>query len=254
MSAPATTKDNVTTNRAESAPFYRSRLLQEIILVGLGYLVYSQVRGMAAGRMTDAMANAHHLVSVEQTLGIFQELTVQRWVLPSHFFTDVFNVIYFYGFFPFVIPTAIWLYIKRPDIYRVARTAFLTSGFIAVCFFLMVPTAPPRLLGMGFVDTLNDGLAPSYSSIPGVNHFAAFPSMHVGWTFLLAVALYQALPRFRWRPVFFLIPFTMASATVVTGNHWFLDAVSGLTVAGLALGLTLYIRRHNERLLSPLAA
>jgi hypothetical protein len=252
MPAPAAVQETLTPERTDRVPFYRSRLLQEILLIGLGYLVYSQVRGLAGGRVTDAMANAHHIVNLEQKLGIFGELTVQRWFLPSSTLIHVFNVIYFYGFFPVFIPTAIWLYMRRPQIYRMARTAFLTSGGIAVCFFLTLPTAPPRLLGMGFVDTLNDGLAPSYSSIPGVNHYAALPSMHVGWTFLLAVALYQALPRQRWRPVFFLIPFMMFSATVVTGNHWFMDAGLGLTVASIALLLTLYVQRHAEHLLRPL--
>jgi hypothetical protein len=233
-------------DRAAPTPFYKSRLFGEILFVGLGYLVYSQVRGLAGDRHSDAFANAQHLVSLERSLGIFHELRVQQWILPSELFIDVFNWIYFYGFFPLLIPTAVWLYMRRPQTYEWARTAFLASGAIAVCFFLTLPTAPPRLANMGFIDTLNQSLTPTYSSIPGVNHYAALPSMHVGWTFLLALAIYTALPNFKLRGIAFIIPLAMFSATVVTGNHWFLDAVLGLVVAFCGLGISLLVQRHLD--------
>jgi membrane-associated phospholipid phosphatase len=228
---------------APSRPLYRTRLVQEILLIGLGYLVYSQVRGLAGDRVSEAFANARYIVSLERSLGVFEELTLQQLVLSSGFLVDVFNLIYFYGFFPLIIGSAIWLYARRPEVYMLARTAFLASGGIAVCFFLTLPTAPPRLLNIGFVDTLHQSFTPTYSSIPGVNHYAALPSMHVGWTFLLAIALYWALPTARWRAVFFIIPLAMASATVVTGNHWFLDLVLGIIVAAAGLAIALTIRR-----------
>jgi hypothetical protein len=223
------------------------RIIQEVLLVGLGYLVYSQVRGLAGGRVSDAFANARHLINIERELGIYAELTWQRWVLPHAGLVDLFNLIYFYSFFPLIIPTAVWLFMKRPHVYSLARTAFLASGAIAVCFFLALPTAPPRLLDVGFVDTLNQSFTPTYSSIPGVNHYAALPSMHVGWTFLLAVALVIAFPDSKWRWFAFAIPLTMFVSTVVTGNHWFLDAVLGLVVAMVGLAAAVKIRRYTSK-------
>lgn len=230
----------------EHATPIRRRLLREFLLVGLGYLVYSQVRGLAGGRTSDALANATHIVNLERGLGIYQELTVQRWVLPHATLVDVFNLLYFYMFFPLLIPIAAWLFLKRPEVYALARTAFLASGAIAVCFFLTLPTAPPRLLDVGFVDTLNQSLTPTYSEIPGVNHYAALPSMHVGWTFLLAVAIVLALPDARWRWLAFAMPIMMFSSTVVTGNHWFLDGALGLVVALAGLAGAVRIRRWIE--------
>jgi membrane-associated phospholipid phosphatase len=226
--------------------------LQEILFMALGYLVYSQVRGLAGHRVSDAFINAYNLIDIERDLGIFKELTLQQWVLASDTMVDVFNLIYFYGFFPLVIPTATFLFLRRPDIYRLARNAFLISGSIAVCFFLTLPTAPPRLVGMGFIDTLNQSMTPTYSSIPGVNHYAALPSMHVGWTFLLAVALFLAFKDWRFRPIFFAIPLMMFSATVVTGNHYFLDGVLGLVVAVAALRIALYVQKRFQDGSAPL--
>jgi membrane-associated phospholipid phosphatase len=225
----------------------RRRILPEIALVGLGYLVYSQVRGLAGDRVSDAFANARHLIDIEQGLGIYAELTMQRWILPHASLVDLFNIIYFYSFFPLIIPSAIWLFWKHPRVYSLARTAFLASGAIGACFFLTLPTAPPRLLDVGFIDTLNQSLTPTYSDIPGVNHYAALPSMHVGWTFLLAVALMLAYPRSQWRWAAFAIPLAMCVSTIVTGNHWVLDCVLGLIVALAGLTAAFKIQRYMEK-------
>src|SRR5688572_13331148 len=92
----------------------RARFLQEIAIVGVGYLVYSQVRGLAGDRDFDAFTNGRRIVEIEQSLGIFKELALQAWVLPHDALVDLFNMIYFYGLFPLLLPTAIWLYFRRP--------------------------------------------------------------------------------------------------------------------------------------------
>src|SRR5690606_20615056 len=97
-----------TTSPSPGAAPLRKRVLPEVLLVGLGYLVYSQVRGLAGDRVSDAFANARQLIDIERDLGIYAELTWQRWVLPHATLVDVFNIIYFYSFFPVIIPTAIW--------------------------------------------------------------------------------------------------------------------------------------------------
>ncbi len=226
----------------------RRRLLYEVLLVGLGYLVYSQVRGLAGDRVGDAFANARWIIDLERELGIFEELAFQALVLPNETLVDLFNLIYFYGLFPLLIPTAIFLYLRRPVVYVLVRNAFLTSGAIAVVFFLLVPTAPPRLLpGLGFIDTLSRSFTPTYDSIPGVNHFAAVPSMHVGWNFLMAVALYTAFERWRFRGLFFILPVSMYVSTVVTGNHYFVDGPFGIGVAAAGLGVAVVINRLTRR-------
>ncbi len=228
------------TPSSRRAAAHRFRLFREVLIVGLGYLVYSQVRGMAADRTFDAFTNANRLIDLEQNLGIFRELALQTWVLPNDTLLQVFNVIYFYGFFPLLLPTAAWLFFKHPSSYVLLRNAFLISGGIAVFFFLLLPTAPPRLLpGLGFVDTLSRSLAPSYDSIPGVNHFAALPSMHVGWSLLTTIGLYMALGGSRLRWFVWLLPAAMTTSTVVTGNHYFLDGALGMVVALVGLGIAI---------------
>lgn len=233
--------------RSSAISLYRPKALQEILFVGGAYLVYSQVRGLAGDRVVDAFTNGRRVVQLERDLGIFQELALQGYILSHDFLTDVFNLIYFYGFFPLLIPTAIWLFLRRPHVYVLARNAFLLSGGIAVTLYLLVPTAPPRLMDLGFVDTLGRTLTPSYSSLPGVNHYAAVPSMHVGWSFLTAMSLYLGLRGSSLRFVPFILPAAMFTATVVTGNHYFVDGALGIFVAGCGFGLALAIHRHGTR-------
>ena len=225
----------------------QSRLLRELLIVGGGYLIYSQVRGLAGDRVIDAFDNANHVIRLERQLGIFEELALQAWILPHDALVHFFNVIYFYGLFPLLLPTAAWLFIKQPRIYALTRNAFLSSGAIAVVFFLLLPTAPPRLLGMGFIDTLGQSLTPTYDSIPGVNHFAAVPSMHVGWNFLVAMAIYMALEGFHYRAFILVLPVVMFTATVVTGNHYFVDGVLGIVVAFAGMRLAYLIEAFEDR-------
>jgi membrane-associated phospholipid phosphatase len=234
------------TTRSNSSHLSRNRVLYEVLFIVGGYIVYTSIRGMAGDRVFDAFANAYALIDIERDLGIFKEVSLQRWIGLNGPLVDFFNIVYFWFFFPVLIPTAIALYIFRPEIYRLARNAFLISGGIAAIFFVTLPTAPPRFFGhLGFIDTLNDGLAPSYSSIPWVNPYAALPSMHVGWTFLLGTALFLAFRGWRFRPVFFVLPVLMFTATVATGNHYFLDGMLGLVVAATGLRIALLIQQRE---------
>jgi membrane-associated phospholipid phosphatase len=237
----------------QTGPNWRTGLVREVFLVGLAYLIYSQVRGLAGDRVVDAFSNGYRIVDIESELGIFKELALQTLILSIEPLEHFFNVVYTGGLFPLLLPTAVWLYVRKPQVYNLARNAFLISGAIAVCFFLVLPTAPPRLIGMGFIDTLSQGIGPSYSSLPGVNHFAALPSMHVGWNFLTSVAIYLALAGFWWRFAVLLLPPVMFISTVATGNHYFLDGVLGILVAGIALLIALKIQERRTRLRVPFA-
>jgi hypothetical protein len=222
------------------------RILREIVIVGFGYFVYSQVRGLAGDRVVDAFYNGYRVVQIEQDLGIFVERTLQALIVPKPLLLDIFNFIYVYGLFPLLLPTAAFLFWKRPRVYVLVRNAFLLSGAIAVVFFLLLPTAPPRLMGYGLIDTLGGTLTPTYDSIPGVNHFAAVPSMHVGWNLLMAVALYMGLKGMRFRVLVLAFPFVMWTATLVTGNHYIIDGLLGMVVAMTALYIAWRIQNWGD--------
>ena len=69
------------------------------------------------------------------------------------------------------------------------------------------------------------------------NQYAAMPSLHVGWSLLVGIALARASGRRIAYPFALLLPSAMALTIVMTANHYVLDAVVGAAVAVLALAL-----------------
>jgi hypothetical protein len=222
--------------------------------MGMAYLLYFLVRNHAAERTADAFKNAGQLIRLERDLGMFRELSLQAAALPYEGLTHVFNIIYFYGHFPLIIVVGAWLFWKHPPVYSLIRNAFLASGAIALVVFTLFPVAPPRLIGAGFIDTLQYTVALTYDKSPGVNEFAAVPSMHVGWNLLLALGLFLSFHHPLMRGAALLLPPAMILATVVTGNHYLVDAPLGIVVALFGLVIALLIRRYWPQIESRLPA
>jgi membrane-associated phospholipid phosphatase len=221
-----------------------SRYVREPVVIAAAYLFYYLVRSQAAERTADAFKNAGELIRLERDLGMFRELSLQAAALPYAGLTHLFNVIYFYGHFPLILVVGVWLFWKHPPLYSLIRNSFLASGAIALVVFVLFPVAPPRLIGAGFIDTLQYTLALTYDKSPGVNEFAAVPSMHVGWNLLLALGLFLAFRHRLLRALALLLPPAMILSTVVTGNHYLLDAPLGIIVALFGLLIALLIRRY----------
>jgi hypothetical protein len=163
----------------------------------------------------------------------------------------VWNLVYFWAHAPLIAVGGVWLYRRHPDIYRLTRTAFLGSAIIGLICYRFFPVAPPRLAeGHSFVDTMQEHSKLSYqaqSLAPFVNPYAAVPSLHFGWSFLMSVALVLARPRglVVWAGAI-AQPVLMFLAIVATGNHWVLDAPAGLIVCLAGLGGALALRRGKE--------
>ncbi len=221
-----------------------SRYVREPLVMAVAYLLYYLVRNHAAERTADAFTNAGQLIRLEQDIGVFRELSLQAATLPYQVLTHLFNVIYFYGHFPLIIVVGAWLFWKHPPLYSLIRNSFLASGAIALVVFVLFPVAPPRLIGAGFIDTLQFTVALTYDKSPGVNEFAAVPSMHVGWNLLLALGLFLAARNPVVRGLALLLPPAMILSTVATGNHYLLDAPLGIMTALSGLTIALVIRRY----------
>ena len=123
-----------------------------------------------------------------------------------------------------------------PDAFPFVRTTLLLASGLALIGFLVYPTAPPRLAGIGIADTvsnghvdLNHGLVSSL-----YNPYAAVPSMHVGYALIVAASLFLHGRRRLVRALAALYPPFVLLVVVATGNHFFLDAAAGALVAALA--------------------
>jgi hypothetical protein len=221
------------------------RRLPWLVVQYLLFLVMFQVYKMVRKQFilednTGAFGHAKDIIHVEKSLSLFVELDLQRWVLDrGDWLILSFNNVYAYYTQAFLV-SMVFLALMAPLRYRYMRRAFFISMAIATPMYLVYPLAPPRFMepyGWPFIDTMAV-YGPNYFSETGLvtaNRFAAMPSMHVGWTTFFSIGLWLAIPNRKLATfVLLFIPALMTTTVMVTGNHYWLDAVGGWLVIGTA--------------------
>jgi hypothetical protein len=215
----------------------RQRFFREAAIILGGYGLYFLVRGLTEGSVERATANALRIVEMERSLAIYFEHSLQEIALRWHEVVTLANWIYMWGHWPVIGTIAVWLYRNHPEQFTLTRNALLISGALGLFFFALLPVAPPRLMDLGFADTVVRWSG-SYRVLQPpslVNQYAAFPSLHLGWNVLVMIALYQATRFPQLRVVALLVPGLMFLAILLTGNHFIIDAVGGVTLCLVAL-------------------
>jgi membrane-associated phospholipid phosphatase len=208
------------------------------------YEVYRSVRARIRGSGPLALRHAGQVVHAEGRLGLFREGWIQRHFLGHDAFVRFWNV--YYGLAHFVVPAAVLvaLYVAWPGRYRQWRNVLGWVLGFGLVGFAVYPLAPPRLLPAryGIVDTVATvgGIGPvgSKTETPkSGNPYAAMPSLHLAWSTWAACALFPVAgpPSVAW--LVFAYPAATLFAVVVTGNHYFVDAIGGWAALALAYGV-----------------
>lgn len=194
------------------------------------YPIFTWARLLIAVSADTATRNARQIIGWEQRLGIYREFSIQRWGLPYPWFIGYWNV--WYGSIHFIAPivTFVALYRFDPQRYVRWRNAFLWMLVPVVIGFSFYPLTPPRLLpvSFGFIDTRLLYFTVGKPAPEELRFaFSAMPSMHVAFAIWVVCAAWP-LVRWGWAKVLVAsYPFLVTFGTVVTGNHYFLDAVGG---------------------------
>jgi hypothetical protein len=249
----------------EVSPRIRLRWWTELPLIVLVYACYSAGRLLARGNVSSAVDHGVAIVRLEKFLHINAEhplnrlFTHEAWLgVPADFW---------YASLHYLVTPAIliWLFRSRSHHYRAARTWLMSSTFIGLIGFTLLPTCPPRLLsaGHGFVDTMAQyssygwwgGEASAPRGMGGMtNQYAAMPSLHVGWALWCGVMLWRYGGTRLTKTAGVAYPLLTAIVVMGTANHYLLDAVAGAAVMGVGLVLAPYVMRGAERLQARLAA
>ncbi len=226
---------------------------RELLLVAAFYAGYSVIRGQfgsGADSLAAASANATRVMDLETRLGIFDELAVQGFALHWPALIKALNI--YYATLHFAVPVfvLVLLFVKAPARYRRSRDILAATTALALVGFSLFPLLPPRLLcacplgsgtDVGFVDTLAryGGFWTFGSHGVGsvANQYAAMPSLHFAWALWCAFALSPVLRRPWTRALAVAYPIVTLVAIVVTANHFWLDALGGAVVFGLACAL-----------------
>jgi membrane-associated phospholipid phosphatase len=226
----------------------------EVLAILVFYAVYSAVRNSVSTNPDPPFQHAKELIEWERHLGIYHELTLQRWAL--HFRPLIIAMNYVYGSLHFAVTAGAGIYLYRTwsdDYPKWRNTLAITTGLALIGFYFW-PLMPPRLLPAhyGFIDTLakyptiwsfNSGEVSKLS-----NQYAAMPSVHCAWALFCACVLVPRVKQ-RWAKILAAAyPALTVTAIVLTGNHYFLDAVGGFITLGIAYLAATQIEKIRQRL------
>ena len=235
---------------AATATWERVRQLSvEVLVVTAGIVTYFGIRGATAGSPEVAVDHAHDIVELQNLLGLDHEDWLQAQVVGSDTLTTFFNWVYIWGHWPVIVVTLGWLAWRHRTMYLRLRNAMLLSGGLGLCVYTTYPVAPPRLAGLGFVDTVTEQ-SHAYRVLQPpafVNQYAAMPSLHVGWDLLVGLVIASAAGALWLRTVGRLMPVLMALATVATANHYVLDVLGGAAFGLAGLAGAMWLERRRER-------
>ncbi len=182
-----------------------------------------------------ARANADRIVAYEERMGLKLEPAIQRELLRYPRLVQGLNL--GYGLFNVTLTVGwlVLLFSRRDEGYHRFRRACLLAHVGAQPVFLLLPTAPPRVLD-GFVDTLSEisGLDLEHPFLLRFyNPIAAMPSLHVAFAVVTGAEIASRSDSLLVRSAARSYAPLVATVVAGTGNHYVLDAV-----AGAALGRT----------------
>jgi membrane-associated phospholipid phosphatase len=204
------------------------------ILVGVD-LAYTFVRGIVDSQRGIAMAHGQQVIDFEKSLGLFFEPGLQALFLPIQAVIDVANQVYLNAQFSVALGFLLWLYLFRNESYYFVRNMFVVAMGLALVGYTLYPTAPPRMFPeLGFVDTINDFSNVNHDSSLAkifINPYAAVPSMHCAFAAMIGVSAFMVCRNWFAKACWVTWPLLVSWVTIVTANHYWIDAVLGWMVA-----------------------
>jgi hypothetical protein len=212
--------------------------LRQISLFAAAYLAYRLVRGLVEGDANAAFAHASDLISLERTLHLFVEPSIQAWASGSHLVIILASWLYVNAQTSVTVAALLYLYLCHNRNFYFVRNMFMIAMAIALVAYTVFPTAPPRFMPeWGFIDSVSDstGVHVSHASASMnalFNPYAAVPSMHVAFALMIGWPLARLARRRVVRVLWLLYPFLMTFVIVVTANHFIFDALLGALTAG----------------------
>jgi membrane-associated phospholipid phosphatase len=240
----------------------RGRLyLRDFGLFSVLLLIYAELRGVA------------HLISPNPFYA--PQLDLDRWLFGGTPPTVVLQQWWWHGAARWydlllidvsklhaIVPTllAFALWTRRRALFFRFATTMLTLCLAAAITFAVFPAAPPWAAGHALITptvTQIDNTAwsaipsgVSLSSLVQSNPYAAIPSLHGGFAFLVFLFVTSLAWRTRWRwPAFgvgLAYVLALSFARVYTGDHYVIDLVIGYAYAAAAfVGVNRYWRRHE---------
>jgi hypothetical protein len=226
----------------------------ELMFLGVLYVGYSASRLLASADFAPARGHALDILDFEKAWRI----AIEGWLNDLFVRVDWLGVFggYWYATTHYIVTALalIWLYRRSATEYVTARRALVVATIAGLVFYLLTPTAPPRLVDGLYTDVLSlhadagwwgaDASAPrGFGS--WTNELAAFPSLHAGWSLWVALVLIRAGAPRLVRLAGLAYTLVMAVVIVGTGNHWVVDVLMGWLLVIMAFAATTAWERRS---------
>jgi hypothetical protein len=232
----------------------RAPLIVELAVMAWLFWLYDVINNLAPTRSALALVNAQAVLHFERSLGLNVELALNRWLSGRALLAVIATDYYFFAHVMVTVTVLGWLWWRRPQLYREARTQLVMINLIAFAVFWRYPLAPPRMLpALGYQDVVSQSHAVfswhSGALRQDADQFAAMPSLHVAWASWAALAVWRATWRTWVRALALLHPLLTGLVVLATGNHWLLDVLAGEAafLLGVASQRLLWLARSQRR-------
>ena len=220
---------------AETGRIFRDWLPLLAILLAYGTTNgFAQSVGMPL--QVEALVNADKLMFLGEVPTVWLQA---RLVGDQIAWWEVFLTLIYVSHFFAAPAVLLWLYRRDRGRWRSFANRFLTLNAFGLATYILVPAAPPwwasdhgeigevaRVLGRGWsVIGLETAGGIMTTGQTRVNEVAALPSLHAGYSFLLAMFLWRTAKRSRWALA--LYPVAMGFTLVYGGEHYVIDIILG---------------------------
>jgi hypothetical protein len=213
--------------------------LDPLVVVWLIWL-FDLINNLAPVRQGLAVGHGQQLLSLERSLDLAPELTLNKWLSAHLLLSQI--VVFWYENVHIVVTLLVfaWIWWRRPDLLPRMRLTLIAVNLIALTIFWSFPVAPPRMLHGGYVDLVarvqhlpvwRFGAVALHS-----NQLCSFPSLHIAWAVWSSIGLWRVCKR-RWvRIATVIYPFITTFAVMATANHFLADCVLGALITTVCAG------------------
>src|SRR5271167_350445 len=203
----------------------RSPWWLEVLAIAWLAVIYDRLTAFAPLRVHAAVAHGQGILSLERSLHLDPELTLNHWLAAHH--TAGVILSYYYDNAHFIVTLGLLAYLwwARPDLYRPLRNSLVLINVIGFIVFWRYPVAPPRLLpGTSFIDIVaNSHTFGSWHTgklASTADQLAAMPSLHLAWACWSSLAIWRLSSRWWARTLAIVYPIITAVGVMTTGNHY----------------------------------
>jgi hypothetical protein len=223
---------------------------QEIAIIALGYWLYTMGRNAVPEQASIALRHGRSIQHLQDILHLNFELSLNHFVAAHEWLAQIMDYYYASLHFVVTIGVMVWLFTKRPHVYRGARTILVTTTLLGLAGFYLYPLAPPRLLPQySYIDTLARFHTWGSLADPKVaehsNQFAAMPSLHIAWALWCGITIFYCSWRLSVRIAALCYPVGTLLVIIGTANHFIIDAVFGAVVVAVAFGFQWVLSGHG---------